>query len=374
MLTLENLESETRALGERVIAPITKSVDEDGRFPAEAYSALRKEGFMGLLVPKEFGGLGGGDVHHAKTCWILAGFDATTALCYMMHNVATSVVAKFGSKELQNEILPKVAKGEIAIALAYSESGSGTHFDLPDMTEQEAGDCRILNGRKSFVTSAEFADYYLTYTNSCKLKGKRNNWLVERNSQNLVHEHNLWNGVGMRGNNSKPVQYNGVKVPLSRLVGVDGQGEDQAGLVAMYFITGLGAIYAGLGNAAYTCVLAHTKERKYTNGNALCDHEIVRAHLATLYTKAQSARALVLEAARSFDSGEADAATKIFACRVNATELVTEICSLAMRLGGGKAYSKLLPLERYLRDSFAGQVMAPSLDVVKMWLGDALRK
>lgn len=374
MLTLENLETQTKEFGSKFVTPITKSVDEEGRFPKEAYDALRKEGFMGLLVPREFGGLGGGDYHHAKVCSILAGFDATTALCYMMHNTAIATVRTFASPSLQAEVLPKVAKGELTFALAYSESGSGTHFDTPDMIEEESGDSRILKGRKSFVTAAEFADIYLTYTNSCKLKGKRNNWLVERNSENLVHEHNVWNGLGMRGNNSKPVQYNGVKVSNSWLLGEEGGGEEQAGIVAMFFVTGLGAIYAGLGNAAYSVALAHTKERKYTNGNALSDIELVRIHLATLYTKAQSALALVFEAARALDNNEPDFATKIFACRINATELVTDICTLAMRLGGGKAYSKLLPLERYLRDSYAAQVMAPSLDVVKIWLGDALRK
>ena len=78
------------------------------------------------------------------------------------------------------------------------------------------------------------------------------------------------------------------------------------------------------------------------------------------------------EAARAFDCGDSNAACKIFASRINATELVMQICELAMRLGGGKAYSKLLPLERYLRDAMASQVMAPSLDVLQVWLSDTL--
>ena len=70
--------------------------------------------------------------------------------------------------------------------------------------------------------------------------------------------------------------------------------------------------------------------------------------------------------------GLSDAPEKIFACRINATHLVMEICELAMRLGGGKAYSKHLPLEQYLRDALASQVMAPSLDILKIWLGNAI--
>ncbi|TQR32490.1 acyl-CoA dehydrogenase [Campylobacter sp. MIT 99-7217] len=371
MLSLENLEENAKEFGEKYIKPITKKVDQEGIFPKEAYDALRKEGFMGLLVPKEYGGLGGLATDHAKVCKIFGSFDASTALCYMMHNTATACVANFADEEMKKEFLPKIAKGEIALALAYSESGSGTHFGSPDITEKEKAGKRVLNGRKSFVTSALQADYYLTYTNSCKCEGK-NNWLVDRKLPNLVHEESAWDGLGMRGNASMPVQYNDVELDLKYLLGKEGDGENQVGLVAMYFVIGLGAVYSGLGLAAYECVLAHTKERKYTSGGSLSDIELVKIHLSDIYTKVQSSSALTMEAARSFVANEKDYAAKIFACRINATHCVMDICTLAMRLGGGKAYSKILPLERYMRDSLASQVMAPSLDILKVWLGQAI--
>lgn len=372
MLTLQNLTTYTQEFGHKHIAPLTKRTDEEGRFPQEAYEALKKEGFMGLLIPKEYGGLGGGNFEHAQVCYNLARFCATTALCYMMHNTATACLVTFGSEELKNELLPKIVKGEVSLALAYSESGSGTHFGSPDITESQNGTKRILNGRKSFVTSAQHANFYLTYTNSCQVAGAKNTWLVSKDSQNLVHETSTWNGLGMRGNASMPVQYNNVELEEKWRIGKEGEGETQAGLVVMYFVAGLGAVYSGLGNTAYECALAHTKERKYTSGSALKDVELVRIHLADLYTKAQSSIALVLDAAKSFDEVGAAAAPKIFACRINATHNVMDICTLALRLGGGKAYNKALPLERYMRDALASQVMAPSLDVLKMWLGDAI--
>lgn len=353
--------------------PHTESIDKEARFPKEAYDELKKQGFMGLLVPKEYGGSSGNCSHHALTCYTLAQFDASTALCYMMHNVATACIATFGTKEQKEEFLPKIAKGEISFALAYSESGSGTHFGLPDITETEAGEYRILKGRKSFVTSAQQANYYLTYTNSCKVNGGKNNWITPNDAEGIIHEEGIWNGLGMRGNVSKPVQYNDVKLHTKQyLLGKDGEGEAQAGVVAMYFVVGLGAVYSGVGKAAYECALSHCKSRKYTDGSSLADKELVRIHIAELYTKTQSQIALVYEAARAFDNKESDAMCKIFACRINATQLVMDICALAMRLGGGKAYSKLLPLERYLRDAFASQVMAPSLDILQVWLSDAL--
>ncbi len=375
MLDLQNLESKIQKLGQEFIAPYTQEIDCEARFPKEAYDALKQQGFMGLLIPKEYGGLQGGNLTHVEACYHLARFNASAALCYMMHNVATACMAHYGTEHQKSLYLPKIAKGEASLALAYSESGSGTHFINPDIVESQRGEKRILEGRKSFVTSAQQANYYLTYTNSCKLEGKKNNWIVPSNHPALTHEEGVWNGLGMRGNVSKPVQFNQVELDEENcLLGIEGDGENQINLVAVYFVTGLGAVYSGVGMAAYECALNHCLERKYSNGSDLADNELVRVHLAELYTKTQSQIALVREAARAFDSGASDAPLKIFACRINATHLVMEICELAMRLGGGKAYSKHLPLEQYLRDAMASQVMAPSLDVLKIWLGGAITK
>ena len=357
---------------EQHVKPYTEEVDRDGRFPKEAYNELRKQGYMGLIVPKEYGGMGGGAKEHAEVVHALSNYCATTGLCYMMHNVATTCIIKFGSEELKKEFLPKIAKGEIAIALAYSESGSGTHFVSPDMTETKSGSRIILNGRKSFVTSALFADYYLTITKFCESEGKLNTWLVPSNAKGLVHEENNWDGLGMRGNASMPVAYNNVELDTFYRVDKEGDGENHALYIASYFITGLGAVYSGLAKAAYNCILDYTKNRKYTSGQALADIEMVQVNLAEIYTKMQSAILFTFAAAESLDNNDADAKLKIFGCRINSIEVAVEVCQKAMKLGGGNAYAKRLPLERYMRDALAAPVMAPGIDVLKIWLGEAI--
>ncbi len=357
---------------EQHVKPYTEEVDKNGRFPKEAYNELRKQGYMGLIVPKEYGGMGGGAKEHAEVVHALSNYCATTGLCYMMHNVATKCIIKFGTEEQKKEFLPKIAKGEIAIALAHSESGSGTHFGSPDMTETKSGDKIILNGRKSFVTSALFADYYLTLSNSCENKGTVNNWLVHNNSKGLVHEENQWDGLGMRGNASMPVVYDNVELDISYRIGKEGDGENQNGDMALYFVTGLGAVYSGLAKAAYNCILNYTKNRKYTSGQALADIEMVQVNLAEIYAKMQSATALTFDAADSTDNNESDALLKVFSCRINSIEVAVEVCQKAMKLGGGNAYAKRLPLERYMRDALAAPVMAPGIDVLKTWLGKAI--
>jgi len=355
------------------VAPYTEEVDREGRFPKEAYIELRKQGYMGLMVPKEYGGMGGGAKEHAEVVHALSNYCATTGLCYMMHNVGTLCIVFFGTDEQKKEFLPKIAKGEIAIALAYSESGSGTHFGSPDMTETKSGDKVILKGRKSFVTSALFADYYLTLTNSCENKGTFNNWMVHNKSDGMVHEENNWDGLGMRGNASMPVSYNDVKLDVFYRIGKEGDGGNQSSAIVAYFVIGLGAVYSGLSKQAYSCILNHTKSRKYTTtGKSLADIEIVQGNLADIYTKMQSSVEFTFAAADSLDNKESDAALKVFGCRITSIENVLYVCEKAMKLGGGNAYAKRLPLERYIRDALAAQVMAPGLDVLKTWLGQAI--
>ncbi|MEI0604629.1 acyl-CoA dehydrogenase family protein [Brachyspira alvinipulli] len=354
------------------VAPYTEEVDRDGRFPKEAYNELRKQGYMGLMIPKEYGGMGGGAKEHAEVVHALANYCATTALCYMMHNVGTLCIVLFGTDEQKKEFLPKIAKGEIAIALAYSESGSGTHFGSPDMIETKSGDKIILKGRKSFVTSALFADYYLTLTNSCENKGTLNNWLVHNSSKGIVHEENKWNGLGMRGNASMPVCYNDIEMDTFYRVGKEGDGGNQSAAIVAYFVLGLGAVYSGLAREAYNCILDYTKNRKYTDGRALADIEMVRVNLAEIYTRMQAAVDFTFAAANAVDNKEADATLKVFGCRINSIEIGIYCCEKAMKLGGGNAYAKRLPLERYMRDALAAPVMAPGIDVLKIWLGDAI--
>ena len=113
---------------------------------------------------------------------------------------------------------------------------------------------------------------------------------------------------------------------------------------------------------------------KYENGECIADVEVVRAQLAEIYTKVESQRALTFDAARAYDSKSGDFELKALASRLNATENVIEICGKAMKLGGGIAYSKFLPLERYLRDSYASLVMSPTPDILQKWLGDKVVK
>lgn len=369
---MNTIYDDTDAFAKTHIHPHTKQADEEGTFPIKSYRALQEHGYMGLLVPKEYGGQGQSIETHTLCIEAIAQHCATTALAYMMHNVATMCVVLHGSDALKEELLPKIVQGDATLALAYSETGTGTHFYQPDISVTEHNGKQVLNGRKSFVTSAEVADYYLVISNSLK-EGMLDNWLISAKQEGLSFESEAWDGLGMRGNASMPMVLDDVVVTSSQRIGVEGSGLQQIfEVVAPYFILGLSAVYTGVALHAQTLISEHTMKRTYTSNEALCHYPTVQNDLATIYLKAQSAKHFTHMAASSAANGSEDALAQIIASRINSAQLSIEVCTLAMKLGGGTAYAKRLPLERLLRDSLASQVMAPGVDVLSIWLGKAL--
>lgn len=367
-----NVYQEGKDFAKSYILPYTELADKESRFPEESFQKLGEKGFLKLLVPEEYGGFGKGLEEHAQACLAFAETCSTTALCYMMHNVALMCINTFGSDELKQKIYTDIVENGKFMALAYSEIGTGTHFYKPEVTVEVNGESSTFNGKKSMVTSATHASYYLVLAPSVE-EGKINNWVFPLESEGLTFEMSNWNGLGMRGNSSCPMQIDNVTLDSSYRVGPEGSGQEQVfNVVAPFFITGLGAVYSGTAMHMFTIISTYAAERKYPDGSTLSNIETVQIHIGEIYKNAAAARAMTLDAANAGATGESDALAKILAARVFASEAAIECGRLAMRVGGGKAYNKALPIERLLRDSYAGQVMAPSVDVLTVWLGKAL--
>lgn len=362
----------TQAFTAQFIAPHAARIDEEARFPQDIFDEIAKAGYLALMIPKEYGGQGGTLSDHAKVCMALAEGSATVALCYMMHNVALSCINNHGDEALKQRIFADVVKNRRLLALAYSEVGTGTHFYKSELEARYSEQGVVLEGTKSMVTSGGHASYYLVLS-PAKDASKLNNWVVPLESAGVIFHPSVWNGLGMRANVSSPMELQKVALDYSLRIGAEGSGLDQVfASIAPYFITGLAAIYSGLSLHIHAEALKHATTRHYAPDSSLAHIETVQIHLADLYASAVASQALTLEAARSYEAGEADALAKIIAARVKASEEVIENATKAMRVGGGKSYNKLTPLERLLRDSLAGQIMAPSVDVLKVWLGKAL--
>lgn len=361
-----------KEFGQKYVQPLVKDMDEKSQFPAEAFEKLGEEGYFGLLIPKELGGMGLGFQEHVDMCMGLAETSASAGLCYMMHNVATYCALNNGSEELRKIIAKEVIQKKKFLALAYSEFKTGTHFYIPELGVDFRDGTTVFNGYKSMVTSAGHASYYMVLAPS--QDGKNiDNWLFPIDSSGLSFKTEQWHGLGMRGNVSCPMQLEDVELDNSWRVGEPASGLNQVlGYIAPPFIAGLAAVYTGTCTAVFKAAQEHAVKRAYPSGQKLSEIETVQLHLSNIYSLANSAKYATFEAARALDAGEADALSKVISARIVASEGSVEAARLAMRIGGGKAYNQAGPIERYLRDAYAGQIMAPSVDVLHVWLGKVL--
>lgn len=365
---------ESKEFAKEFIEPYAKSSDEEGRFPEESFKAMGEKGYFKLLIPEEMGGLGKTAVEHQQAVMAFAESNPTAGLCYMMHNVALMTVLTNGNDELKKKVVDDIVNNNKFMALAYSEFGTGTHFYIPEVKVNNNNDGSFtFNGVKSMVTSATYANYYLILTPSTEKEGAINNWLVPLESDGLEFKMEHWKGIGMKGNVSCPMQLNDVKLDEVNRIGEEGSGEEQVfNVVAPYFILGLASVYTGLNLRLSGITNEYALNRKYPDGSNLANIETVQLHLAKIYTNAMSSKALTELAARSLVAGEEDAVAKIIAARISAIDKGIESATLAMRVGGGKTYNRISEIERLMRDAYAGQIMAPSLDVLNVWLGRAL--
>lgn len=364
--------SDAREFALKHILPYSREIDEKMLFPTETFKEMGKAGYFKLMIPEELGGFGKTMVEHSEVCRAFAESCATAGLCYMMHNVALMCILNFGSDDLKKKICDDVVNNNKFLALAYSEFGTGTHFYISDLKAEFNGDKVTFNGFKSMVTSAEQASYYLVLAPS-DIEGSIDNWVFPLDSKGLTFEQSNWKGLGMRGNVSCPMKIEDVVLDKSMRIGEAGSGVDQVfGVVAPYFITGLASVYSGLCQNVLSEALKHATNRKYPDGKSLSEIETVQIHLSKIYSQTNAAVLGTNEAARAFVSGEEDALAKILSARIFASEAAIELSRIGMRIVGGKGYNGQGSMERLLRDSYAGQIMAPSVDVLIVWLGKAI--
>jgi alkylation response protein AidB-like acyl-CoA dehydrogenase len=331
-------------------------------------TVLGQTGLLGLISAAEVGGLGQG--HRAATLAVerVARECASTALVLCMHYAATAVIEAHGPRDIREA----VASGRHTTTLAFSESGSRSHFWAPVSTATEiSGNGHVrLDARKSWITSAAQVDSYIWSSRPLAAEGASTIWLVPSQTAGL-HVVAPFEGLGLRGNHSSPVAAEGVMVEKAAMLGPDGGGfEVMMNVVLPYFQLMNAAGSVGLMEAATTKAAAHVGGTQFQHlGSSLADLPTIRAYIARMRIKTDMVRALLLDTLDVLEHGRADTLLRILEVKAAAGETVTEVTDLAMRVCGGAAFRKEVGVERYFRDARAATVMAPTTDVLYDFIG-----
>jgi isovaleryl-CoA dehydrogenase len=366
----ESYSGALQRLIEDVVAPGAGEVDVTGTFPRGQISALAEAGLLALTVPAEFGGGGGGLREAASVVRELGAVCGSTAMVVTMHYSAAAALTAAGRKDL----LADIVAGRHLSTLAFSESGSRSHFWAPLSTAVpgDGGDIR-LDASKSWVTSAGQADSYVWSSRPVAADGPMTLWLVPGEVDGLTVA-GAFDGLGLRGNASAPMSAAGVRVPRDAMIGDDGAGLDLAmAAVLPVFLICSAAMSAGLMRRLAGETAAHLQRTQLLHlGQSLAQQVQPRAQLARLRIEADRTWALIEQALDALENGRADAQLLVLEVKAAAGEAAADAADLALRACGGAAFRKESPVERLFRDSRAARVMAPTTEALHDFIGRAL--
>jgi len=358
------------------IAPHAEYVDKEGVWPVHSMNALAAAGLFGLQVPAAFGGHGQGLLALSMLTEAIGAACPSSALCFGMHCVGTAVIAAKATAFHEEAYLRPIAAGKHITTLALSESGSGSHFYLPQTGLQVEDGEFVVNGTKQFVTNGGHADSYVVSTvaqSDDDDAGDFSCLIVDADTpgtQWLAP----WDGFGMRGNSSCGFAFRDARVPVRNLLGTHG---DQVWyvfeVVAPYFLMAMAGTYLGVAQSALDAAGAHLRSRRFSHsGQSLSEIETLQTRYADMWMSVEKTRALVREAARRADLGLPDALPFLLSCKADAGDTAVRVANDAMTICGGSAYRENSRVAQIMRDARASHVMSPTTDMLRTWTGRAL--
>lgn len=370
--------SAASSIARNVLAPAAAENDKQGRFSTEAIDELGRSGLLGLLLPADVGGAALGPRAFADVVAALAEVDASVAMVFLMHTVASVTVAAAPRTPALGDVLKAMAGGTHLSTLAFSEAGSRSHFWAPvSRAESLNGSGVRLAARKSFVTSAGHAQSYVTSALSPTGTGVTDStlYLVLAGCDGLTVS-GAWDGLGLRGNASSPMLLDGCVVPPEMRLTEDGGGfQAMLDVVLPPFNLGQAAVSLGLCRAVVAATIGHLGTAKFEHlGSASLGEALptLRAQLATMQIETDGLQARIDDAIGHLERPGDLTMLRVLEVKAAAGETAIAVTSQAMRACGGAAFSRHTGIERFFRDAQAGAVMAPTSDVLREFIGKAL--
>lgn len=358
-----------------VAAPKAGEVDCDARFPKESIAALAVEGFLGLCIPQEFGGKGQGPRTFAAVVEEIARACPSTAMIYVMHVSAAQTIVKTKRLAARDAVLRDIAKGKHLTTLAFSEKGSRSQFWAPLSRLEQANGSYRTSAFKSWVTSANNADSYVSSAQTPGASSPLESVLYfVRRTANGVKPAVGFDGLGLRGNDSSPVALEDIEVKDGDFLSDPGGGAAMMMEVVLpWFCVGTAAMANGVCLAAVGATIDHLSNAGFEHtGMSLRELPNLRSRLAEMSLRTEASRALLAHTLQEIENPTPATPLYVLEARLGAIQAAADVTDMAMKACGGAAFSKHLGIERLFRDARAGWVMAPTADHLQDFIGRAL--
>jgi len=363
---------------ENEVKPLAQEVDETEAFPVATVKKMAAYGFLGIPVPKEYGGQGCDILTYAMCVEELAKVCGTTAVIVSAHtSLCIDPIMAYGTSAQKEKYLPPLAKGEKLGAFGLTEPGAGTDAQGQQTKAVLDGDEWVLNGSKVFITNGKYADIYIVIavTGTVEKRGKPfkeiSAFIVEKGTPGFTFG-TKEKKMGIRGSATYELIFTDCRIPKENLLGVQGKGFG----IAMHTLDGgrigIAAQALGLAEGALERTVEYVKERKQF-GRSIAQFQNTQFQLADMATKVQAAQMLVYRAARAKDQG-GSYSTEAAMAKLYAAETAMEVTTKSVQLHGGYGYIREYDVERMMRDAKITEIYEGTSEVQRMVISANLLK
>lgn len=353
------------------LAPRVAEAEADERFPRDVFRLLGRSGLLGLPYPEEQGGAGLSYEVYLQVLEEIAAVWSSVGVGVSVHALSCFGLAQFGTDEQRRQWLPDMLGGDLLGAYCLSEAHAGSDPAAMRTTARRDGDDYVIDGAKAWTTHGGHADFYKVMARTSEDRGGISCFLVPADTPGLVADPPE-RKMGLTGSATATMRFDGVRVPVERRLGAEGEGLRiaLAGLDAGRL--GIAAVATGLAQGALDHALAYARERE-TFGRPIIEHQGLAFVLADMEAAVQSARATVLHAARLKDAGQPFGREASIA-KLVATDNAMKVTTDAVQVLGGYGYTRDFPVERYMREAKVMQIFEGTNQIQRMVVARSLDK
>lgn len=368
------IEQSAKDFAEAQIRPHVMEWDEVQHFPIDLMRALGQQGFLGVLVPEEYGGSGLDYDAYVSIIVEISKVCGSIGLSVAAHNsLCTNHILMFGTEEQKQKYLPKLASGEHIGAWGLTEANTGSDAGRMQCVAKKDGDHYIINGAKSWITHGISGDTVVVIVRTGELLDSRgmSAFIIERDMEGF-RGGKKENKLGMRASETAQMVFEDCRVHKSQLLGEEGEGFIQAMKILDGGRISIAALSIGIAKGAYEAAVKYAQEREQF-GQPIANFQGISFKLADMATKIQASELLTRKACgyknRHMNVTKISAMAKYYA-----SETAVEVSTDAVQVFGGYGYTKDYPVEKFYRDSKLCTIGEGTSEIQKLVISRELLK
>jgi len=363
-----------RTITDEKILPVRAELDENEEFPWQIIKNLADTDLMGVYIPEEYGGLGGGCFELCLVIEQLSRVCAGVAVSYAASSLGSFTLLEYGSEKLKNRYLPDIASGKKLAAFAITEETAGSDVSNIKTIANRTDNGYLINGTKQFITNGGEADLYTVVALTDKERGIRGAsvFLVEKGSPGFSFGRKE-RKLGIRASATRELIFEDCPLPEENLIGREGMGFPMVMRLFDRSRPGIGAQAVGLAQGALEAALDHAKNRDQF-GQPVISFQAVSHMLADMAANIEAARALVYSAAKTIDSGAKNFSMESAMAKVFASDVAMRVTTDAVQIFGGVGYMRDYPIEKMMRDAKITQIYEGTNQILRDVITSGLRK